>query len=78
MKSKISKWGHAIGVRIPRDIARKLNLSAGDTVSIEVKNGAIVMTPQDGDDLASLLAKVTDENQHGETNWGADQGRERL
>lgn len=77
MKSKITQWGNALGIRIPREIARNLNITSGDSMEISVKDGELIMTPvRDHEDLNALLEKVTPENTHGETDWGADVGRE--
>ena len=78
MQSKITKWGNALGIRIPREIARNLKISSGDSMEMSVKDGSLIMTPvHAGEDLTALLEKVTPENSHGETDWGADIGRER-
>lgn len=78
MKSKITRWGNALGVRIPREACRTLAISSGDTLEIEVRDGSLVMTPDREETLADLLDRVTPENCHGEFDWGADIGLERL
>lgn len=78
MKSKINKWGNALGIRIPSEMARELKISVGDFMEVSVKDGSLVLTPShDKEDLSSLLDKVTPENIHGEVDWGNDVGNER-
>ena len=33
---KLAKWGNSLALRIPAEIAEKLNLSAGEEVELEV------------------------------------------
>lgn len=78
MKSKVTKWGNALGVRIPREACRTLALAHGDSLRIEIVGDKLVMTPEHSDSLSDLLSRVTAENCHGELGWGPDIGRERL
>jgi len=47
-------------------------------VDIAVENGAIIVRPsaQSKYSLQELLALVTDQNRHSETDWGPPVGRE--
>ncbi|MEE1296426.1 MAG: AbrB/MazE/SpoVT family DNA-binding domain-containing protein [Bifidobacterium sp.] len=42
----LSKWGNAQGVRIPKDMRERLGLREGEKLEAEVKDGAIVLTPE--------------------------------
>ncbi|EMS79600.1 MULTISPECIES: AbrB/MazE/SpoVT family DNA-binding domain-containing protein [Desulfotignum] len=41
----IRKWGNSLAARIPRAIARVVNLEKDQTVTIEAKEGRIIITP---------------------------------
>lgn len=45
MQARIQKWGNSLGLRIPMHIAKKLQLHIGSPVTIEVKNGRIIIQP---------------------------------
>lgn len=78
MTSQIQKWGNSLALRIPKAIAQQVGVSHSSEVEISVQEGKIVIAPLPAAryDLAGLLAQVTPENLHGETDWGAAQGRE--
>lgn len=41
----IKKWGNSLAARIPKAIASILNLEKDQTVTIEAKDGRIIITP---------------------------------
>ncbi len=41
----IKKWGNSLAARIPKAIARMINLEKDQTVTIEAKDGRIIITP---------------------------------
>lgn len=41
----VAKWGNSEGVRIPREMREATGINEGVTVSLEVRDGAIVMRP---------------------------------
>jgi len=45
MKTQLRKVGNSLGLIIPAAMARELLLTAGSEVDIELKAGAIVLTP---------------------------------
>ena len=45
MSAKIQKWGNSLGIRIPKSVIEKTNLSENSEVEIEHKNGTIVIFP---------------------------------
>ncbi|TAN48753.1 MAG: AbrB/MazE/SpoVT family DNA-binding domain-containing protein, partial [Rhodospirillales bacterium] len=45
MQAQLARWGNSLGVRIPKDIARRTGLTAGTQVEIETENNRIVITP---------------------------------
>jgi antitoxin MazE len=77
MKSKVQKWGNSLALRIPKSFAEEAHISDGSNVDLQLRNGTLVVVPiRSKATLKSLLAQVTDENLHGETETGRPQGSE--
>lgn len=76
----IQKWGNSYAVRIPKEAMIKLNLRAGNEVSIhESASGhalSIVPTKHPKQTLVEMLSRITADNRHGETQWGDAVGNE--
>ncbi len=65
MSVKIQKWGNSLGVRIPKTVIDKVNLSENSVVEIESKNGTIVIFPAKKEySLDVLLEQITKSNLH--------------
>ena len=75
MKTTIRTWGNSLAVRIPKAYAMHLGIISGKEVELSMEHDALHITSI-GQDLESLLEKVTAENLHGETTTGIPQGRE--
>ena len=77
MKTKISKWGNSLALRIPKSVATEAQMSEG-TPDLILQDGRIVIKPVRTKQLKlhSLLEKVSPENLHGEISTGALRGRE--
>ena len=43
--TRLSRWGNSLGLRLPKSVAREVQLDEGDTVQVSVDNGAIVVRP---------------------------------
>ncbi len=43
MRSRISKWGNSLGVRIPRSFAEEAGLRDGTLVEVTVEDGRVVI-----------------------------------
>jgi len=78
MNTQIGKWGNSLAVRIPGAYAKDLDLKEGTEVDVSLVKGALVVRPSSGRQytLAELVAAITPENLHGETDWGEAVGRE--
>jgi antitoxin MazE len=75
--TQVSRWGNSLGVRLPRSVAREARLDDGDTVSVSVDNGAIVIRPsRPRHSLEELVERITPRNRHGEADWGGPLGDE--
>jgi antitoxin MazE len=79
MSVQLTKWGNALGVRIPAFLTRKANLSPGDLVDFELlETGEIVLKPVRKRKLTleERVAGINSENRHDETDWGHTEGHE--
>ena len=78
MKVQIQKWGNSLALRIPKAFAVESNVTGGSTVDVSMENGKIVVTPVSKHEytLEELLEGVTEENLHGEIDWGKPVGKE--
>ena len=76
-KAQLAKWGNSLAVRIPKAVAEKARLQEGDAILIEVSEGQIQLRPAERiPTLEELVAQMTRENRHKETDWGPDVGKE--
>ncbi|MFC6592332.1 AbrB/MazE/SpoVT family DNA-binding domain-containing protein [Deinococcus lacus] len=78
MTAQIQKWGNSLALRIPKAIAEQVGIAQSSEIEFIVQDGKIIISPVQPKqyDLAALVAQITPENLHGETDWGAPQGRE--
>jgi antitoxin MazE len=77
MRTRISKWGNSLAVRIPKLFVDELGLTDGAEVEIVVSDGHIVLTAAGREyGLEELAEAITPENRPTETDWGRPQGRE--
>ena len=77
MKSRMSKWGNSLAVRVPKAILTELDLQDGTEVRIQVADGSIIITPVSNNyHLDDLVRGITAENRHTETDWGEPKGSE--
>lgn len=75
--TQLSKWGNSLGLRLPKSVAREVQLDAGDTVQVSVDNGTIVIRPSRRRySLNELVRRITPKNRHDESDWGAPLGDE--
>lgn len=73
MSAKIQKWGNSLGVRIPKSVIEKTDLSENSEVEIENKNGAIIIFPAKKQfSLKALVDQITKENLHKEDAFVAE------
>lgn len=63
MQAHIQKWGNSLGLRIPLQWAKQLNLHQGSTVTFEIDQGRLIIQPPKYY-LADMLSEITPQNQH--------------
>jgi antitoxin MazE len=78
MQTLIQQWGNSLAVRIPKAFAEQIRVKKGTRVGLRVEKNRLVVEPVEKTKvtLESLLAKVTPENIHPETDWGKPVGKE--
>ncbi len=80
MRTRLKKWGNSLAIRVPTGLLAELNLSENSTVDLRVEEGNLIMTPLQQRkwkySLEELLAGVSEENIHPETDWGSAVGEE--
>jgi antitoxin MazE len=77
MRSRISKWGNSLGIRIPKPFVAEAQLQDGTEVELTVQDGRIIITPVSSHYvLDDLVRGITAENRHTETDWGEPTGSE--
>lgn len=76
MRAVVRRWGNSLAIRIPRAVADELSLDESDVLDLRVSGGRLVASPTRRFTLADLVAGITEENKHGEIDWGGPVGRE--
>ena len=74
----IQQWGNSLALRIPKAFAQQARVKKGSRVRFTVEKNQLVIEPVEKSKitLKSLLAGVTPENIHPETDWGRPMGKE--
>lgn len=75
MRSQVTKWGNSLAVRIPRAFAKQAGFTDGSPVELIIERDRIVLA-RPVPSLSALVARITPENRHDETDWGPPRGRE--
>jgi antitoxin MazE len=78
MIARIQKWGNSLGLRIPKVLAADAHVTEGTSVELNVENGRLVIAPcrKSKCRIEDLVAGITPENLHRESDTGSPVGRE--
>ena len=78
MQATIQKWGNSLALRIPKAVAAQIGVVQGAAVDLAVESGALCVRPAAPRELRldDLVASITPENRHDETDTGAAVGAE--
>ena len=78
MLTKVQKWGNSLALRIPKSFAADAHIKNDSVVEISLVEGQIVVKPVTSPKwtLEELLAGVSTENIHHETDSGYAMGKE--
>lgn len=76
----VQKWGNSLAVRIPKDIADRINITQGSEINVVENEGKITLVPRQPQikySLDELLAQCKPENRHEEIDFGVE-GKELI
>lgn len=78
MTTRVQRWGNSLALRIPKAVADELRLSENSDVKLSLQEGSLVISPSRRKRYSfdELVAGITPENRHDETDWSAPVGRE--
>ena len=77
MNYYVRRWGNSAAVRIPAATLAAAGLKTDDPVEVREENGRIVIErKRSSTDVQALIDRITPENRHEETDWGAPVGKE--
>lgn len=76
MTVRVQRWGNSLGVRIPREIAKKSAIREGAELEVSVTRGRVVLQPLRVPSLRQLLAALKPENRPELADWGRPVGKE--
>lgn len=80
MLTRVQKWGNSQGVRFPTKVLEEAKITVGDEVDISVDDGRIIVEPSQRVRgryrLEELLARMPEDYEPHEEDWGAPVGRE--
>lgn len=81
MQVRISRWGNSLAVRLPKQLAKQLALSEGQTVDLSIVDDALKLAPGSVTRipryrLEDLLAQCDPNDAPELVDWGPDVGGE--
>ncbi|WP_215751348.1 MULTISPECIES: AbrB/MazE/SpoVT family DNA-binding domain-containing protein [unclassified Gluconobacter] len=78
MLGTVRKWGNSAAIRLPANILEAAHLQVNQAVDVREEDGRIIIQPvrPAALSLEALTAAITDDNRHGEVNFGSEMGRE--
>jgi antitoxin MazE len=80
MRAVVKKWGNSAAVRVPAAVMAEARLRLDQPVEIRAEDGRVVIEGVGDPEyrLEDLVAQITPENRHQESDFGPPVGRERL
>ena len=80
MMATIQKWGNSLALRLPKTLATEAHMAEGSQVELVRTAEGVLLKPgrKPRYRLSDLLARVSKQNLHSETDWGRPRGREVL
>jgi antitoxin MazE len=76
MITKVQKWGNSQGLRLSKELLADVRVEVGDSVSVRVQEGSLIVTPAHRVRGGHHLERVPKDYQPGELDWGPPAGRE--
>ena len=78
MRGIVKKWGNSAAVRIPASVMQAADIALEAPITVREENGRIIIEPdrREDIDLDDLVSRMSDENAHGEVDFGDAVGKE--
>jgi antitoxin MazE len=78
VKTQLAKWGNSMAVRIPKAIVEAAGLRPGDHLEMAVEGSGTlrIRKKKAKQKVSQLVRRITPDNLHHETDWGAPAGKE--
>jgi len=78
MRGIVKKWGNSAAVRIPASVMQAADIALEAPITVREENGRIIIEPdrREDIDLDDLVSRMSDENAHGEVDYGDAVGKE--
>lgn len=80
MLAKIQRWGNSQGLRLTKNLLEDAQLDVGDEVDVSVKDGIMIVKPakriRGRHNLKDLVARIPQNYESGEVDWGEPVGKE--
>lgn len=78
MRARVQRWGNSLALRIPSAFAAETLIEQGSEVELTLEEGRLVVTPVSTPafSLDALLADITPDKLHTESDWGTPEGAE--
>ncbi len=76
MTIAVKKWGNSLALRIPKDIAKSMQVDDNSLLDLELSKDGLLLKPQKKSRLEELVSKIDETNLHGEINTGRRVGNE--
>lgn len=76
MTVALKKWGNSIALRIPKDIARTLDVDNNSLMELDIHDGVLILRPKKENVLETLVSQINSENLHREIDTGESVGNE--
>ena len=77
MATKVQKWGNSLGVRLSKEVVKKVGFRSGKPISVKTIGKSVIITSfKEEETLDSLVSKITPENRYDELYWGPAVGNE--
>ena len=78
METRIGKWGNSLALRIPQSVAAGMGITVNAAVELTPRGEQLVVSVLNRSpaELDDLLARVTEDNLHGEVETGPSVGGE--
>ncbi len=78
MEARLQKWGNSVGIRIPSNIMKSLNLKINDVLELKTEENKIIITKtiRKTISLEERFKVYNGENLAKDFEWDEPQGRE--